>query len=154
MADTTCPVAEMGREIAALWRAFGANEDRSLELKEGAEHDRLERANAVIVDRRDALEELAAFTLARSLQGAMLQVALANEEADAISSYREEGYATTVEEHGRRLNAALHSVVRLLEQLSGVSRQTVGAENYISADFDPHPALAAALTGKPLEPAG
>jgi hypothetical protein len=106
MADTACPVAEMGREVEALWTAFLANDRRVVALKDGQEHDRLEFENEHLVDRRDALEDLAAHSRARSPVGAMFQLMVARAAAEAMASYREEAWAKEVNRYCRQVEAA------------------------------------------------
>ena len=149
----TCPVAAMGREVDALWTAFSANDRRVVKLKDGPEHNRLVLENEHIVDRRDALEELAACTPASSLVGAMFQIMLARSSAEAVSSYVESKWSKTALGHGRQVEACLYSVLRLLEEMSGVPAEEVGARHYMNREFNPHLALKAALAGESIPPA-
>jgi hypothetical protein len=150
MVEATCPVAAMGREVEALWTAFLANDRRVVKLKEGQEHDRLEMENEHIVDRRDALEELAACTPARSLVGAMFQLMLARSAADAMGSYVEGRWSKEGLHYSRQIEACLYSVLRLLEEMSGTPAEEVGARHYMSRTFDPYSMLATALTRQPV----
>jgi hypothetical protein len=153
MAETACPVADMGREVEALWAVFLANDRRVVKLKDGQEHDRLELENEHLVDRRDALEELAACTPARSPVGAMFQIMVARAAADAIASYREEAWAKEVSRYCRQVDGCLYSALRLLEELSGTPAEEVGAKHYMSRAFDPHAMLTAAVAREPIPPA-
>jgi hypothetical protein len=56
----TCPVAELGRQAAALAKAYTACEEREFALQEGAARSRLEVLGEHIEDRRLALERCAA----------------------------------------------------------------------------------------------
>jgi hypothetical protein len=153
MADTTCPVADMGREVEALWAAFRINDRRVVALKDGQEHDRLELENEHLVDRRDALEELAACTPARSPVGAMFQIMLARAATEAMGSYVESRWSKEALRYSRQVEGCLYSVLRLLEELSGTPAEQVGAKHYMSRAFDPHAMLTAALAREAIPPA-
>ncbi len=149
----TCPVAEIGHEVEALWAAFMAKDSRVVALKKGVEHDQLELENEHIVDRRDALEELAACTQARSPVGAMFQIILARAATEAAMSYLDTRWEKQGARYSRQIEACLYSVLRVLEELSGVPAEQVGANHYMCRKYDPHPALAAAVAGQPIPPA-
>jgi hypothetical protein len=75
----------------------------------------------------------------------MFQVALAYTEAEQLLSMVPDQQAPPAERTHRRICAALHSVMRFLEQQADVSSTVVGAERYMSPRYDPLPMLDRAL---------
>jgi hypothetical protein len=150
MAETTCPVADMAREVEALWTAFLANDRRVVKLKDGQEHDRLELENEHLVDRRDALEELAACTPAR---GRHVPAHGGQSRSRGHGELPRGGVGEEVNRYCRQVDGCLYSVLRLLEELSGTPAEEVGAKHYMSRAFDPHAMLTAALAREAILPA-
>jgi hypothetical protein len=120
-------------------------------LEDGQEHNRLEHENEHLVDRRDALEDLAAHRRALSPVGAMFQLMLARSAAEAIVSYREKKWAREVDRYYRQVEGCLYPALRLLEELSGLQAEQVGGRHYMGRDFDPHPVLEAAMSKPPTD---
>ena len=144
MADTTCPVAALGREAARLVAAKRRNGEACLRVgRHSAEHTRLEREEELIRDRLHTVEAQASQLRAA---GAMFQVMLAADEAEALASYAED--TPDVREHRRRITGCLYSVLTVLERLGDAAREELPADWHMSARHDPHAAHETALAGK------
>src|SRR3954447_424190 len=83
-APASCPVAALAREAGALIAAHRRFDELLLGRADGPARIAAEMADRAVVDRLSAAEELAARTRARSLEGALFQLVLAQVEADGL----------------------------------------------------------------------
>jgi hypothetical protein len=115
--QTECPVAALALRVGTLWLAHAQAEENEHE-KDTVEQNEI--IPAQINELRRATEELASFERARSLAGALFQLALAHEAASLL--YEEfPSESPMVTSTFLRLN-------RLLESAAMVLRDELGAE--------------------------
>ena len=143
-----CPVAALAREAGTLIAAHRRNDDRLLALRPGSERVALDMADQAVTDRLAALEELAARTRARSLEGALFQLLLTQIGADGLRDLACFRQADEAEGHIGRVRGLLHSAVAALEDACGTPREAFAGEWYMRREFDPHAAVAEALVGE------
>ncbi len=124
-------VAQSGRQLVRAWAALDANDRQQFKCeREGPERRHLEREAQVLEARKEALQGMAAFTQATSLEGALVQVALAHGLADSVGAC---GAADcdTCKSDLRHISAALHSAASVLERVGGIDRSEFGVETYM-----------------------
>src|SRR3954464_1025470 len=83
-APASSPRAALAREAGALIAAHRRFDGRLLGRADGPARIAAEMADRAVVDRLSAAEALAACTRARSLEGALFQLLLAQIEADGL----------------------------------------------------------------------
>ena len=133
------PVAQIGRDLAQIWRQVWRNEDERVSAEaHSPESTRLERQEGHLSDRREALEAMAAEIPASSLEGVMCQIMLAHAEADVMAASTEE----STEAEMRTISKLLYSALAAVEQAVGVPREALGGEAYLTRDLDPHALVA------------
>ena len=138
------PVAQIGRDLASIWRRHDRNEEEQLQIKKPClERTRLEQQAALLSDRADALQNMAPEILATSLEGAMVQIILADGAANLMGGAN---LGLTVEQTTTALVKDIHkllnSALAVLEQKTGVPREELGGETYMARSFDPHVVIA------------
>jgi hypothetical protein len=147
--DAACPVAALAREARALAAAHVAADERLVALRPGPELERLRREGDELRDRLLTVEARAAALPAASAAGALFQLALAMDEANAIQSYADDRYAGEAAGHLRRVERLLWSVRRALERLAGIRGEEAHGAWHMDRRHDPHAAVEAALAGAP-----
>jgi hypothetical protein len=145
---TACPVAALAREAGILIAAHRRNDGRLLTLRPGTERCALEMADEAVMDRLAALEELAARTRARSLEGAMFQLVLAKTEVESLESLADHRQAAEAGALVGRVNGLLHSAVAAIEDATGTRREAFAGDWHLRRELDPHAAVAEALAGE------
>ena len=139
------PVAQIGRDLAAVWRLIEWNDENRLPSDAPAvEKNRFERLDSCLSDRWSALEAMAAEIQAGSLEGAMIQIMLAHAEADVMAASTEESNDAQM----RTIGKLLYSVLAVIEQAAGVRREELGGEHYMCRELDPHVLVAEAMKEK------
>jgi hypothetical protein len=130
-----CPVAKMarqqGRNVTTYMR---------LEIERGGGHPWVQKAYADI----EGIEEAASAKPARSLEGAMLQIMLAFADVDCLTSHVT-GIGSGCDAEARacaerldaRISRYLHSALAAIEAVSGVPREYLGGEYYMSRELCP-----------------
>ena len=132
------PVAVSGRELIKVWAALDANDEQQPQHDEGSpERRRLEQEHKILWTRRDALEGAVALTQAISLEGALIQIALAHGLADAVRASDDTGESR--ENDLRKISAALHSAASVLEDAAGCDLAELGFDIYMGNSVPPPP---------------
>ena len=138
-ASVSDPVAQIGRDLAAVWRLVKRNdENRPSADAPPEQRNHFEHLDSYLGDRWAALEAMAAEIQAGSLEGAMIQIMLAHAEADVMSASTEESN----DDQMRTISKLLHSALAAIEQAAGVRREELGGEHYMCRDLDPHALVA------------
>ena len=138
------PVARIGRDLATIWRQVWRNDDEQANaVAHTPESTRLVHLDVHLADRRAALEAMAAEIQASSLEGAMVQIMLAHAAADIIAASTEE----TAEQDMRTVSKLLYSALAALEQTTGVPREELDGEAYLTRDLDLHAMVAGEVEG-------
>ena len=139
------PVAQIGRDLAAVWRLVEwQDENRPPADAPAEQRHRFERLDSHLTDRWVALEPMAAELQASSLEGAMIQIMLAHAEADVMAASTEE----SDESQMRTISKLLYSVLAAIEQAAGVRREELGGEHYMCRELNPHVLVAEAMKEK------
>ncbi len=148
MRPPACPVAAIAREAGALIAGHRRNDERALGMAAGAARTAAGMADRAVMDRVSALEELAARTRARSLEGALFQLVLAKADADDLRDCAAVSMADDAEAAIGRVHGLLHSAMSALEDVCGVRREAFVGEWYMRREYDPHAAVTEALAGE------
>ena len=144
-ASASDPVAQIGRDLAAVWRLVEWNDENRLPADAPAEQkNRFSRLDFYLSDRGEALEAMAAEIQAGSLEGAMIQIMLAHAEADLMAASTEESNEAQM----RTISKLLYSALAAIEQVAGVPREEVGGDHYMCRDLDPHVLVAESMKEK------
>ena len=95
----------------------------------------------VLGDRLETLETLASETRAASLEGAMLQIALASSDADALALDGNDAWQREAKRLKARIDGYLYSVMSLLEGLAGRPLDERITDYWMTKAQDPHAVL-------------
>lgn len=126
----SCPVALMGFATAAITDEITRlQEDRTISARDQENRERH------LIKRKEALEALACFEVAKSLDGVMFQVMVLNSLADPMT-IRNDAAAEWAES---QIESVTHAIARFLEGM-GADRRRVNGDYYLSRDHDPHAA--------------
>ena len=130
-------VAQAGRDLRQLWAVMNDIDRRQFGLEtDSPEYVRLERESHVVWRRKEAIEITLATTEATTLEGAMVQIMLADTLMDILCS----STGCDLEEFRERSAGLLSSAVRVIEAVTGSDRDEYGGETYMSRKLDPHEA--------------
>jgi hypothetical protein len=130
--EEKCPVLPIALRVGELWDAHAAAQEREFEKKDD---DQGEELSEQINELRIAAEQMASFERARSLAGALFQVALAHDMANRL--YEEiPSQDPEVETIYRKLRRLLDSVALALRDTLGPDYEGVRnvVEIYIHVD--------------------
>jgi uncharacterized protein (DUF1778 family) len=144
-ASASDPVAQIGRDLAANWHQTWRNdEEGTVAEAHSPEATRQDRLEMYLSDQRYALEAMAAQIQAGSLEGAMVQIMLAHAEADVMAASTEESSEASM----RTISKLLYSALAAIEQATGVPREEVAGEAYLTRELDPHALVEEAMKEK------
>jgi hypothetical protein len=91
-----------------------------------------------ITDELLALEEMASCQRADTLAGAMFQVMVSQNDLLVIEGNLNEEQNDMLDGRFRRIKRNMHSLLSVLEKVSGVNREEVGGQYYMPQANDPH----------------
>ncbi len=129
-------VAEWGRTLVQAWNALNANDRQQFKCdREGPERRRLQREERALSARKEAIQGMVAFTQATSLEGALVQVALAHGLADSVGACGD-AECDTCKSDLKHISAALHSAANIIERVGGIDRREFGVETYMSSKIE------------------
>ena len=124
---TRDPVAEIARQLVALFVAMDANDSAQFTAPP-EEREELRRLVRAMGERMNAMEEAASHLRAASPAGALFQIMLAFEAVDFLHDLvppAAEGQAAKL--HGR-IDRCLYSAMAALSAATGVDPSTVGSD--------------------------
>lgn len=151
--STACPVATIARDVQRIYEAMGAADATKITTRDSkvdSEIDRYfkaERQYLALYALINAKRSEAIHTCAASALGAQHQVMIASilidELWDMVPDDGDLAYKSNLAKE--RLNWLLFSIIGVLEDISGVAREDIGAAYYMPRRQDPHLAVSSAI---------
>lgn len=130
---STCPVAALGRQIAANVAEFNR-------IDSNQNSDAGRRRMSDLDDRRDGLEAAASEFLATSAAGAMLQIMLAMADLDCLESHtagEDNAVPPEMAARARSADRCLWSAMLFIERATGVPFEAACGEYYARRSLSP-----------------
>lgn len=121
------PIVALGREYVALARLYSGLQERFDGLNEGP--------LARVDKRQQAVECAIAGTPARSLEGAMYQIAISMSKVDHLDAMELDEFQISA--MCGELTSILYSIFAVLERETGLTREALGLADDMSRENDP-----------------